>query len=369
MSEFDRKTLVREIALYFLRLGATGFGGPLAIVAQMQRDLVDDKKWLDKDEFNQVIPLIKAMPGALGFSVASYMGYRRGGLKGGVLAGWCLVAPAFFLMILIAGAYDQMQSMPLISSALLGMQASALALVLFSIRSLIKGYEREPKFWVLFLSGIGMSLGGGPEPLIILIFALLSIVEQKVRAGSSTTKMISILPLLFFTPTVADLFMICFRAGALVFGSGLAIVPLLETDFVDKMGWLTHSQFIDALAFGQMTPGPVLITVTFVGYKLSGIAGALAATLGVFLPSQFHMVTWFPKLTTWLSAQRWISAFVLGALAAVVSSLVLTSYKLCLQSSVRQNIMTAVLLAIAVRFKIPSWLLIAGGAGIGIVWL
>ncbi len=361
--------LVKEIALYFLRLGSTGFGGPVAIVAQIQKDLVDDRQWISKEDFIQSLALIKSMPGALAFSTACYMGYRRAGFWGGTVAGWCLVAPAFLLILLIAQVYDQISQIPAISASLAGMQAAALALIVLSIRSLIKGYEKNYKFWALLVAGIGLSFLATPEPLIILGFALFAVATSSSIGGNRSLKLFSGLPLLLLNQSIADLFLICFKSGAFVFGSGLAIVPILENDFVTKMGWITHSQFMDALAFGQMTPGPVLITVTFVGYKVSGMTGAIAATVGVFLPSQIHMTTWFPRLTGWLSKQKWISSFILGALAAVVATLSMATVKLCLQSSHLQNLATLGFALLSFKFKIPSWLLIILGAVFGFVFL
>lgn len=360
---------VKEIVFYFLRLGATGFGGPVALVAQMQKDLIEERQWISKEDFVQSLALIKSMPGALAFSTACYMGYRRAGFWGGTLAGWCLVLPAFFLILVIAQIYDALSKVPAIASSLSGMQAAALALILLSIKSLVKGYEKSAKFWMLLVAGLAFSYWGVPEPFVIVGFAAFAVLTSDEYFKSSRLKMFSGWPLLFFNPQIIDLFLICFKSGAFVFGSGLAMVPVLENDFVTKMSWLTHGQFMDALAFGQMTPGPVLITVTFVGYKISGMAGAIAATVGVFLPSQIHMTTWFPRLTGWLSKQKWISHFILGALAAVVATLASASLKLCLQSSYWQNLMTFVLAALSLKVKIPSWLLILMGGALGFVFL
>ena len=147
------------------------------------------------------------------------------------------------------------------------------------------------------------------------------------------------------------------------------MVPVLEQGFVQEMNWLTHGQFMDALAFGQMTPGPVLITVTFVGYKVAGFLGACVATFAIFLASSFHMTTWFPKVTRWLSRQAWVPQFVLGALAAVIGTLIVTSYRLLSVSGEKQVLMTMVGVLILLKWKIPSWLVILSGGVLGFLLL
>jgi chromate transporter len=358
---------MREIAIYFLRLGCIGFGGPLSLVAQMQKDLIEERKWIPQQEFVQSLALIKAMPGALAFSTAAYLGTRRGGFWGGTIAGWCLVLPAFCMMLVLAQVYEQVSQVTWVTQALAGMQAAALALIALSIRGLMKGYERNGLFWVLVAAGLVLLVGEIPEPVLILAFGVLSLVILKRKKSLNGISLLSVTPLSFFGPELKDLFLICFKAGAVVFGTGLAAVPILEADIVEKMSWLNHSQFMDALAFGQMTPGPVLVTVTFVGYKVSGLAGAVVATFGVFLPSYFHMTTWFPRLTGWLSRQTWVSSFILGALAAVIATLALTVFKLCRLSTGPQLAILIGFLLLNLKWKVPSWAVIALGALAGVL--
>lgn len=356
-----------EIAVYFLKLGCLGFGGPISLVAQMQRDLVDERRWLDKAQFSQSLALIKSMPGPLSFSTATYLGYCRGGFWGGTLAGWSLVLPAFCMILLVARFYDQVAGISLVHSALLGMQAGALALIAYSIKSLLHGYERSVLFWELFFASIGLIFWEVPEPLLILGFgAGVALLRDK----SSSARLAAFAwPALFADEKIVKLFLLCFKSGAVVFGTGLAMVPILEHDFVTQMQWLSHSQFMDALAFGQLTPGPVLITVTFVGYKVAGLAGATVATLGIFFPSYIHMTTWFPRFNQWLSQQRWIANFILGALAAVVGTLVVTTFRLASTNSLVQNVLVAIFFGLVYRYKLSSWKVILLGALAGMSFL
>jgi chromate transporter len=173
-------------------------------------------------------------------------------------------------------------------------------------------------------------------------------------------------PLVAAVP-LSQLFWICFKSGAVVFGTGLAIVPVLETDFVQNLNLISHEQFMHALAFGQMTPGPVLITVTFLGYKVSGLMGAIVTTFAVFLPSFIHMSTWFPKAVLWMARQKWISGLVFGATAAVIGSLIFLSLRLCQENTMFQNILVVISIIALWKAKVPSWLLILLGGAAGLI--
>lgn len=337
-----------------------GFGGPITLVAQMQTDLVEKEKWQSKADFVQALALIKSMPGPLAFSTAAYLGTIRGGFWGGQIAGWSLVLPAFVMMILLASSYDKFSQIPMIVHVLSGMQAMALALIVFSIKSLAEGYLHRPLFWALVVAAILFTYLGLPEPLIILGLGIFGMLLPKKVSPTSHLFSAGVFALLM-DDNIQNLFWICLKTGAFIFGSGLAMVPLLEHGFVQEMHWMTHSQFMDALAFGQMTPGPVLITVTFVGFKVAGILGATIATIAIFLASSVHMTTWFPRMTVWLSKQKWISSFILGALAAVVGTLVFVTGKLVAVSDFKQIGLVVLGMFILWKWKFPSWALITVG--------
>lgn len=363
---------MKEIFFYFLRLGALGFGGPLALVAQMQKDLVQERKWISNEEFAQGLALIKSMPGPLAFSTASYLGTKRGGFWGGQLAGWCLVLPAFLMMLALGYYYESFSQISWVNAMLAGMQAAAMALIIFSIKGLAQGYFRIKMFWFLMLIAGALTWAGLPEPIVILGMGGASLVIRYWRPTQhslwSAVGLIS--PLSFFADEkIRDLTWICLKSGAVVFGTGLAMVPILEHGFVHDMHWMTHGQFMDALAFGQMTPGPVLITVTFVGFKVAGFAGALIATVSIFFASSVHMTTWFPRMTGWLAQQKWVSHFVFGALAAVIATLVLTTGKLLWAGTWQQAVLTGIGLACLFRWKIPSWMMVIIGGVVGLLVL
>ncbi len=368
---------MKEIVFYFTRLGLTGFGGPLALIAQMQKELVEERKWMAADDFRQALGLIKSMPGPAASQVAVFLGRQRYGFCGGFAAGVCLILPAFFLIILLAEFYDRLIQILWIQSALLGMQIAACALILLAMRTLSLSYLKLKIFWVMgAFAFILLHWFRISEPLVII--GLGAIYALSIHLKSKTAKMgffLFSLPLvtavsnLESRSVLQELFWVCLKAGALVFGTGLAIIPFLEGDFVDRLNWLTHSQFLDAVALGQLTPGPVIITVTFIGYKLAGWSGAIVATVAVFGPAFFHMLTWFPKLVSWMKRQTWISNFTLAVTAAVVASIL--HAEISIVRDYNWVKLAAVLIGawVSLRFKMPSWATILGGAVLGSLFL
>jgi chromate transporter len=340
-----------EIFFYFLKLGLLGFGGPLALISSMQKDLVENKKWISENDFNAAFSLIKAMPGPIAFMVAVFLGRHRGGYLGGLLAAIGLVLPPAILMILFSLFFKNLANLSYTEIILLGMQVCALGVILASLKGLMKAYAFNFFFWILVIvSGLINYIFPQLEPIIIIVFGIMMVVTNKVvrekRLGD-----------------LSLLFLVCFKAGALVFGSGLAIVPMLKQDVVENYHWLTNSEFLNALAFGQMTPGPVVITATFIGHHVHGLSGALVATVGIFSASFFHMMTWFPKVVQKLQGKKWITDFIFGAVAAVVGPIIVTVLKLFLglQFSYLNILFLILAFIITLKSKIPLWLIIPGG--------
>lgn len=357
----------------FLKLGALGFGGPLSLVALMHKEFVLQKKWMLEEEFNQAFTLIKAMPGTLAFQTGTYIGYRRGGFLGAICAGIGLILPAFLLMVLFAEFYYLSEQISAIRHFFEGMQIVAIVLIAQALINLIKPYFRHLHFWIIFcIAAILFYQKTLPEPVLIIGAAVLYCWWRDRRSKNNLSAVgiftfASIgLQTAAASPVLWDLFWTCFKAGAFVFGTGIAIVPMLENTVVDQMGWLNHKEFLDALALGQITPGPVLITVTFIGYKVAGIFGAVLCTLGVFLAGFIHMVSWFPRMMKKLSQVRWIKDFVLAALAVVCGTILVTIFKLIQPwaETPKNYFVMIIFLGINLYYKrIPSWsLLLSGGA-------
>ncbi len=362
----------REVFFYFLKLGATGFGGPLALIAVMQQELIQERKWISVEEFAQAIALIKAMPGALGFQMAVYLGRRRAGFLGGTLAALGILFPSFVLMILLAKYYELASQLVKFRSFFNGMQAASVVLMIQGLRALMLPYFSKVKFWICFVfGGIIFFRDIMPEPILILGAGFIGL----LMARKWTHLAILALPLgaipVFSIGKINELIWVCFKSGAVVFGSGLAIVPLLERDFVSRLGWLTTQQFLDALALGQITPGPVLITVTFIGFRVAGWLGALAATVAIFLPGFIHMQTWFPKMVGVLSRKKWIQDFLVPSLGVICGILLVTIFRLT--SSWNENSLSLIGIVLfcsllSVLVKVPGWMLILVGGVIGLLF-
>lgn len=378
----------REVFSYFLRLGLFGFGGPMALIATMQKDLVEQRRWIESDQFNQAFPLIKAMPGAVGFMTAVFLGRHRAGSKGGWAAAIGLLLPSFSLMILFGAFYEQLRGASIAQAFLSGMQAGALGIIAASLKGLFWPHRHKPLFWILAIVAFALTLiAPRLEPILILSCGvgtalLFQLRERKLLPEALRRMKIAILPIFanindlsgfLIAPasvalakseswwlSLAQLTWTCFKSGAFVFGSGLAIVPLMEHDFVQRLGWLSHDMFMDALAFGQITPGPVVITATFIGFKAMGLVGAIVATVAIFAPPFIHMMTWFPRFLNRLLKLSWISAFVMGAIAAVVGAIAATGVLLSQPwwNQPIQLAMISLVLVGALFTRLPAWSLI-----------
>ncbi len=349
----------KEVFLYFIRLGCLGFGGPLALVGTMQAELVEGRKWMDVNDFNASFSLIKAMPGPVAFQTAVFLGRTRAGFWGGFLAGFGIVFPAFLMMILFSMFFSSISQLAFTQSLMLGMQVAALGVILGSLKSLVKYNYKDIFFWVLVLiSGYINYFHPSLEPVVIIGFGILIVFQGRYKR-----RFLSVAPLLLFSSSVKNLALVCFKAGALVFGTGLAIVPMLQHDVVVKYHWLTQSEFLNALAFGQMTPGPVVVTATYVGHKIAGMTGAIVGTVCIFAAAFFHMSTWFPHVVKKLRGKIWINDFVFGAVAGVVGPIIVTVVKMGLGIELNFFLVSmAIIIFILTLFnKVPLWLLIPMG--------
>lgn len=360
-----------EIFVYFFRLGCLGFGGPLAIVSNIQADLVMERGWMSPQDFNATFSLIKAMPGPVAFQTAVFMGRMRAGFWGGFIAGFALVFPASVLMIIFSLFFGSIADLAFTKALMLGMQVAALGVIMGSLKGLVKTNMKEVFFWVLVaISGFINYSHPSLEPVIIISFGLM-IVFSRYFLREQKMMMFGMAPIIFWSQDIKNLALVCFKAGALVFGTGLAIVPMLQHDVVIKYHWLTQSEFLDALAFGQMTPGPVVVTATYIGHKIAGMPGAIVGTVCIFAAAFFHMSTWFPLVVSRLRGKIWINDFVFGAVAAVVGPIIVTVVKMGLgiQMNFFLMAMAVVVFILTLRNSVPLWLLIpAGGVLNFLVW-
>ncbi len=339
-----------ETLSYFFYLGAFGFGGPFAMIAQMQRDLVEKKNWLSIEDFRKALVVIKAMPGPVAHQMVVYLARQRSGVVVGALAGLIFLIPSFLMMVGLAAAYDQFENNPMVAGFLSGIQMAAVAVIFVSLNSLTQSYWTEARFWILTLVGLVLVVVVElPEPLIILLLGAWSLIFSdagKTPLGSLREG--------------GTLFWICFKAGAFIFGTGYAIVPILQTEFVEVHRWVTVAQFKDAVAFGMLTPGPVLMTVTFLGYKIGGLWLAFVATMAVFLPSFIHHLTWFPSMLGKLSKAQGLQIFLVGAIAGVTAMIIKSGLDMLEGNSTFEALLFMISLGLLISKRYPTILIILG---------
>lgn len=358
--------LTLEVFCYFLKLGMTGFGGPVALVSIMQKELIEEKKWMSSEKFIQVLPLLKSMPGAFSFQTAVYLGNHRGGRFAGFFAGLGLILPASILMVWLGVFLKSFGENSEIKIWIQGFQWGAIVLMASAVENLSKIYWPDKRFWLLFfLSLVSFVFFDTTEILSVFIFGSLSLLLEKNKLKKGTPLNFILfgfggLGVNLVAPSLASLFLICFGAGAFVFGTGIAIAPILETYFVLQNKWITHDEFMTALALSQMTPGPILVIVALIGYKVLGIKGAVVSTLAVYAPGWIHMLTWFPSVSEKLTSKKTIQVFLKGALAAVVACICLTLFNMCKLGNLNAIGIPLVIMLFILgkKMKIKSWQLI-----------
>jgi chromate transporter len=307
-----------EVARVFLTLGTIGFGGPAAHVALMRREIVERRRWLGEDRFLELFGAANLIPGPSSTELGMMLGYLRAGWMGLLAAGVCFIAPAMAIVLVLAWAYVRFGSLPQTGWILYGVKPVIIAIVLDALWQLGR---RALRSWTLALLAIAVVvlylLGANP---VLLIFggALLAMLARQARRLAPGTEMIA--PVLALRPTLPQgssatlgaLFLAFLKIGAVVFGSGYVLLAFVRADLVEHLHWLTQRQLVDAIAIGQVTPGPVFTTATFVGYLVLGVPGALVATAAVFLPA-FVLSGVVYGLLPRLRRSSWVAAFVEGA--------------------------------------------------------
>ncbi|NBX77590.1 MAG: hypothetical protein EBQ92_13645, partial [Proteobacteria bacterium] len=281
----------------------------MALVAMMEQECVVRRKWISRERFEQSFVICKMLPGPLAYQMALWVGYEVRGVVGGVLAGVAFVLPAATLLFLFAKFYDTVQSIKSSVWILDGMRVGALVIILQSVGSLFSPYKRKVSAWVYAILGAClMLLFPRWEPVIIMLGGALSVIL--IRKWPVFRLKVS-------TPTLLlSLFWVHFKAGAFVFGTGLAIVPVIEREVVAAYQWLSKPEFLDALAFAQVTPGPVTTISTFIGYKVFGGIGSLVAATGIYLPGAITILGILPLVRKQIEKRSWLYDFQMGAVPA-----------------------------------------------------
>jgi len=310
----------KEVFNYFSRLGVVAFGGPAAHVAMMQDDLVEKKKWLSSEEFLDYMGATNLIPGPNSTEMTMHCGYHRAGVKGLFVAGMSFVIPAVIITLIIAVFFDKINELAWTEPIINGIKAAVISFIAGAVFKLGKKAIRENIHYVLAFAVILASFFGITEIICILGAGLLMLLVSAVYKGNNLAS-ISFIPLFFMTPlsyTHLKLFLIFLKVGSVLFGSGYVLFAYLDGELIDGLGWLTHDDLVEAIAVGQMTPGPVLSTATFIGYKVGGFGGAALATLGIFLPSFFYV--WIlNKYVHQMRKNKWLKTFLDAVNVAAVA--------------------------------------------------
>jgi chromate transporter len=384
----DRRVGLGTLVRYFLYLGSLGFGGPVALAGFMHRDLVEKERGVSEDEYQLALALAQIMPGPLAAQLAIALGYFQHGVIGATAVGLAFVVPSFLMVVGISMAYVRFGGLWWMQALFYGIGAAVIAIIAIAAYKLSRSTnKRDPLLWGVFgvlalvtvvaqaelaeffvLAGLVVLFarawpGGRKAVMVGLIgmgvVAAIWLIERWLLGVGLGGEHVLLQILLFFT-----------KAGAFVFGSGLAIVPFLQQGVVQQFGWLNDHQFLDAVAVAMITPGPVVITVVFIGFLVAGLLGALAAAVGIFLPVYVFTVVPAP----WFRRNRnnvQLKAFVQGATAAATGALSGAVVVLAVRAiyDIPTAVIALVTLGVLWRFKIPEPYVVLAAAVVGLaVW-
>jgi chromate transporter len=365
---------LREVIAVFLKLGVIGFGGPAAHIAMMREEVVRRRRWLDDQRFLDLLGATNLIPGPNSTEMTIHLGYLRAGWPGLIAGGVSFVLPAMLIVLGLAWAYVRYGTTPAAGWLLYGVKPVVIALIVHALWELgRKAIHNVPTglvgFAVLALSLLGVNeiallFGGG---LILMMVAN----RARLRPGAAA----GFLPILGISlpaaPAVAFslpiLFLTCLKIGAILYGSGYVLLAFLRADFVVRLGWLTDPQLLDAIAVGQVTPGPLFTTATFIGYLLGGVPGAILGTLGLFLPS-FVFVALSHPLIPRMRQSPWLGSLLDGVIAASLGLMAAVTLQIARASLVDlPTILVALLSSLALaRWRLNSTWLVVGGALVGL---
>ena len=366
-----------EVTKYFLRLGLLGFGGPVALVGQMERELVAEKQWLTKEQMREAVAICQTMPGPLAIQVGIYIAYLRAGFWGAWAGGWAFIFPNFVIVAALGALYIYLGDLKPVTAIFYGVSPAVIALILHSCYRLAKlGMEDWPQ-WIV--AGVCLVITVVLRAEVALLFIGAGIAgilyygspfrkKPPLALEVAAAPMLAQLAPVASTSSLAKLGLFFLKAGSLTFGSGLVIVPFLEQGLVKDFGWLDERQFLIAVAIGMISPGPVVITATFVGFLVAGFWGSLVSTVGIFLPSFLFVLIVAPLLARYRNNPN-VQGFVKGAYGAAIGTIL--GACILLGRIAIGDWLTALIgivsLAVLFRWKISNPLLIAVTAVIGLV--
>jgi len=389
LGKTPQRVPIRELVRYYLRLGLLGFGGPVALVGQMERELVGDKQWLTKDEMREGIAVCQSLPGPLAIQVGIWISYIRGGFWGAWAGGWAFILPNFVIVAALGALYVRLEGLPAVAHIFYGVSPAVIALILHSCYRLTKLGMKDWLEWALAAAAFVITVAVQAEVALVFIgCGIVGLVYYgsfvRGRKAASTNSLMIGVPLFATSAApgslgtmLGKLLTFFLKAGSLTFGSGLVIVPFLEKGLVQQTGWLNERDFLVAVAMGMISPGPVVITATFVGYLvaarlggslLEGLWGSLVSTIGIFLPSFLLVLIVAPILVRYRTNPN-VQGFIKGAYAAAIGTIV--GACVLLAKIAIGDWLTALValgsLVVLFRWKVSNPVLVAVTAVIGLI--
>jgi len=370
---------IRDLVMYYLRLGTLGFGGPVALCGQMEHELVQDRKWVTKEEMREAIAVCQSLPGPLAIQVGIFISYIRGGFWGAWAGGWAFILPNFVIVAALAALYVHFGGLSLVTAIFYGVSPAVIALILHSCYRLARLGMEDWLQWVIVAICFVVTVAVQAEVALLFLGAgILGILYYgslfRTRAATSSLPLLAVLPVSTSVAPAAQgsilskLLLFFLKAGSLTFGSGLVIVPFLEKGLVQHTGWLDERQFLVAVAMGMLSPGPVVITATFVGYVVAGFWGSVISTIGIFLPSFLLVLIVAPILLRYRTNPN-VQGFVKGAYAAAIGT-ILGACVLLGRIAIGDwltALVALVSLIVLFRWRVSNPLLVAATAIIGLI--
>jgi chromate transporter len=376
-----RSERLRELAAVFLKLGTIAFGGPAAHVAMMEQEIVVRRRWMSREAFLDYYGATNVIPGPNSTELAIHIGHARAGWPGLLVAGVCFILPAALLVGVIAWLYVTYGRLPQVEGLLYGVKPVVIAIVLQALWRLTRSAVKSPGLTLLGLAALGAEAAGIHELLVLALAGAIAAgppIARSLRSGARTPGLAiaPALPAVLATGTAAvaagasawGLFAVFLKIGSVLFGSGYVLLAFLRSDLVERLRWLTERQLLDAVAVGQVTPGPVFTTATFVGYLVAGWLGAVAATVGIFLPA-FVFVALSGPLVPRLRQSPTAGAVLDGVTVASLALMAVVGVQLGRAAlvdgpTIALAVASAVLL---LRFRVNSVWLVLGGALVGLL--
>ena len=368
-----------EVARLFLKLGVIGFGGPAAHIALMREEVVRRRRWLSDERFLDLVGMASLIPGPTSTELSIYLGYVRAGWPGLLVGGSCFIGPAVAIVLALAWLYVRYGATPAAASALYGITPVIIAIVAHAMWGLGRTAVKGPLSVLVGLGVLALALTG-VNVLVLLVAGGVVVMLRQARAPRAVGLVAALTALggagaasgqtaAGATVTLGTLFLTFLKIGAVLYGSGYVLLAFLRDDLVERLGWLTDRQLLDAVAVGQFTPGPVFTTATFIGYVLAGWVGALLATVAIFLPSFVFVAASRPLLPR-LRRSPWAGTFLDGVNVAALALMAAVTWQLA-RAAIVDGFTVALLIlsgAALLAARVNSAWLIVGGAAAGLVY-